>query len=532
MWIAMMLGCTPGCGSDRPLPTGASASPDVILVSIDTLRADHLSSYGYERQTSPFLDSLAADGVRFAHARSASPWTLPAHTTMLTGQLPATHRVVDDSLSISDTVPWLPELMASAGYATAGFVSTLYVSRMFGFQRGFDHFDDFGIETEKENLRGENVASDVIDRALSWWSEQPDGEPVFLFLHFYDVHYTYDPPAPYDTMFDRAPQEGDRKYKNYFHFLKSPVDDAQMAHQIAQYDESIRYVDAQLERLSEAAAAAGRQVRWVVTADHGEEFGERGSWGHAHTLYAEQLHIPLILSGPGIPAGRVVEEWVGNHDIAPTIAGWAGGALKADGINLAPALDGAPIPSRPFLAETTRFKTNRLSLLEGGLRLEWDLKADRIELFDPITDPRETTDLAATRPEEAAALASRAIELLGVDWEAVRPGMVRPEDGVVLTSGGRATRLRVAPMDRFLVLPYDAEIRLMEGSEERGPWQAAGGAEPADGDPLRLLRRAGTSGVSMDDAAMEMLESLGYITGEDELPPEEPGEPGEPAVEE
>lgn len=523
MWIAMMIGCLPGCSKPGPLPAGSASAPDVILVSIDTLRADHLSSYGYERQTSPFLDSLAADGVRFAHARSASPWTLPAHTTMLTGQLPATHRVVDDSLSLSDSVPYLPAVMSEAGYSTGGFVSTLYVSKMFGFQRGFDHFDDFGIETEKENLRGETVAGDVIDRALAWWSGQPAEQPVFLFLHFYDVHYTYDPPAPYDALFDRAPESGDRKYKNYFYFLKNPVDDVQMTHQIAQYDESIRYVDAQLKRLSEAAEAAGRQVRWVVTSDHGEEFGERGSWGHAHTLYAEQLHIPLIVSGPGVASGRVVEEWVGNHDIAPTIAGWVDGSLAADGINLAPAMDGAVVPARPFLAETTRFKTNRLSLLEGGLRLEWDLKEDRIELFDPLADPKEATDLAASRPEDVAALASRAIELLGADWEATRSGMIRPDKAVVLSDEGRAKKRSVQAGDQFVVLPYDAQVRFVEGSEKLGPWQAVGGAAPGEGDPLKLLRTAGTSGVIMDDATREMLEALGYIPSE--APPEPEPEP-------
>ncbi|MDG1482570.1 MAG: sulfatase [Myxococcota bacterium] len=518
MWIAMMIGCLPGCSEPGPLPSGDASAPDVILVSIDTLRADHLSSYGYERQTSPFLDSLAADGVRFAQARSASPWTLPAHTTMLTGQLPATHRVVDDSLSLSETVPYLPDVMAQAGYHTGGFVTTLYVSRMFGFQRGFEHFDDFGIETEKENLRGETLAEDVIDRALAWWSGQPAEEPVFLFLHFYDVHYTYDPPAPYDTMFDRAPESGDQKYKNYFHFLKNPVDDIQMTHQVAQYDESIRYVDAQLKRLADAAAAAGRSVRWVVTSDHGEEFGERGSWGHAHTLYAEQLHIPLIVSGPGIPGGTVIEEWVGNHDIAPTIAGWVNGTLAADGINLAPAMEGAPVPSRAFLAETTRFKTNRLSLLEGGLRLEWDLKADRIELFEPATDPKEAADLSAARPKDVAALASRAIELLGADWEASRSGMVRPERAVILSDKGRTKKRSVQAGDQFAVLPYDAPVRFVEGDEKHGPWQAAGGAAPGEGDPLMLLRTAGTSGVTMDDADRAMLEALGYITTDEPAP--------------
>ena len=147
---------------------------------------------------------------------------------------------------------------------------------------------------------------------------------MFLFLHVYDAHYAYDPPEPYASMFDRPPEKGDPKYRNYFHFKKKPLTPEQFEHQLAQYDESIRFVDAQLKRISEAAAAAGRSVRWVVTADHGEEFGERGSWGHAHTLYSEQLHVPLVVSGPGLPEGMVIDEVVGTHDVAPTIAGWVG----------------------------------------------------------------------------------------------------------------------------------------------------------------------------------------------------------------
>ena len=510
MVIWTLLACT---GGGDKLPVGSSTVPDVIVVSIDTLRADHLSSYGYSRPTSPFIDSLAAQGVRFARARSASPWTLPAHTTLLTGQLPLTHRVVDDTLSLSDQVPYLPALFQEAGYETGGFVSTLYVSKMFGFQRGFDRFEDFGIDSEKENLHGDLKASDVIDEALEWWEDRPEGAPVFLFLHFYDAHYAYDPPEPYASMFDRAPQKGDAKYKNYFHFAKKPLGDAQMAHQIAQYDESIRYIDDQLARLQAASAAAGRSVRWVVTADHGEEFGERGSWGHAHTLYAEQLHIPLIISGPGVAAGQVVEDWVGNHDIAPTVAAWAGmaGRLSADGIDLSPAMAGAPLPARPFLAETTRFKTNRLSLLEGDLRLEWDIKADRIELFNTTADPAERTDLAAARSEDAQRMVRRAVDLLGEDWQAERAGTVKPAGAYILADGQRRSRLKVTGGERFVILPYDAEVTFNDAGQSLGPWAAVGGKAPTDGDPLRLLRAAFTANIDMDAQTRAALEALGYI---------------------
>ena len=162
---ALALLALTGCFGEPDLPSGDPARPDIILISVDTLRADHLSSYGYARQTSPFFDQLAAEGARYSFARSASPWTLPAHTTMLTGQLPLTHKVVDDELRLPADVPVLPELLQQQGFATGGFVGTMYVSRMFGFERGFDFFEDFDIHTERANLKGETVAEDVVDAA-------------------------------------------------------------------------------------------------------------------------------------------------------------------------------------------------------------------------------------------------------------------------------------------------------------------------------------------------------------------------------
>ena len=509
------------CWSTTPdsLPAGSPDQPDIIFVSIDTLRADHLSSYGYERETSPFLDRLAAEGTRFAHARSASPWTLPAHTTMLTGQLPSTHRVVDDNLSLSASVPVLPALLQEAGYNTGGFVSTLYVSRKFGFERGFDVFDDFGITTEKQNLSGGVVAENIIDAALSWWAGQPAGEPSFLFLHFYDVHYAYDPPAPFDTMFDRAPKRSDLGYKNYFYFKRNLPSEEQFAHQIAQYDESIRYVDAQLARLDAQLRAAGREVRWVVTADHGEEFGERGSWGHAHTLYAEQLHVPLIVSGGGLPSGNVVEGWVGSHDLAPTVAAWAGTAdgLRADGIDLAGVLGGEAPPARTFLGETTRFKTNRLSYLSGDLRLEWDVKANRLELFAPLEDPAESRDLSSERPDDVQRLRAELIAELGVDWEATEAVRVtvkgnKDKNAFLFTANTRRSSASFQPGAQFLVLPYDADVSAERTGEEAvGPWRAAGGAVPGEGDPLRLLRTTEADVQTMDREECLKLRALGYM---------------------
>jgi arylsulfatase A-like enzyme len=504
-----------GAGCARALPPGDPATPDVVFVSIDTLRADHLGAHGYPRATSPFLDQLAAQGARYSQARSASPWTLPAHTTMLSGQLPLRHRIIEDSLKLDAALPFLPAAFAEAGYATAAFVSTFYVSGMYGFDRGFSKFEDFGIHDEKVNLRNSLDARQVVDEALDWWKGAPKGQPVFLFLHFYDVHYQYDPPAPWSSRFDDE-TDNDLRYKTYAHYKKKPPSEAVMAHQIAQYDESIAFVDDQLRRIADAAAAAGRPLRWVVTADHGEEFLERGSWGHAHTLYAEQLHIPLILSGPGVAPGVVVDTPVGNQDLAPTVAAWVGldpAPFATDGVVLTP---GGPLPpaDRPFPAETTRFKTNRLGLRSGDLRLEWDLAANAAELFDLAADPAERTDLAAARPDDVRRLQDTLIGLHGAPWTASAAGDVAVDGGVVLRVTP-AARAAVSAGEGFATLPWDAPVRFFApGAPPAGPAQPVGGAVPA-GFPLTWS--GGSSGLAheVDDATRAMLEAIGYEDAEE-----------------
>jgi arylsulfatase A-like enzyme len=504
-----------GCTLNPSIPAGDPVRPDVILVSIDTLRADHLSSYGYHRQTTPFMDRMAAQGVRFDHARSTSPWTLPAHITMLSGQLPTTHQVSDDHLSLGGSVPVLPEVMAAAGYRTAGSVATLYVSRKFGFQRGFSFFDDHGITTERENLSGDVNAPDVIESAVDWFEDLKPGEPAFVFLHFYDVHYHYDPPAPYDTMFDRAPRKGDRRFRNYYAHKKKPLTKPQRKHQVAQYDEAIRYMDDQLAALHKLLSDAGRKQRWVITADHGEEFGERGSWGHAHSLYAEQLRVPLIMSGEGLPSGVTVTDAVGIHDIAPTLASWVGAAMpSADGIDLAPAMAGAPVPSRPFLAETFRFKTRRISLYEDGHRLEWNLRKDTVELFESNADRGEGTDVAASQADKVAQMRARAETVFGRPWMATADGRVSAKKGSVVRKGSRQKRTLKAG-EHFQVFPYDAEVRFSgPDGVVQGPWRSTSGPVPADA-PVAYSAEVHTAGVTLDAETRKRLEALGYVQSED-----------------
>ena len=398
-----LAGCAPA------LPPGDPARPDLVLVSIDSLRADHLGAGGYARDTSPFLDRLARQGLQFSDARSASPWTLPSHTTMLTGLWPWEHGVVEDTLRIGEGTPLVTERLAAAGYRTAGFVSTVYVSGTYGFARGFSHWNDHGI-SEADNLRKSVRADAQVDEVLAWLRAQPAGAPAFVFLHLYDVHYPYACEG-YDTRFDRKGRPGEAKYRTYAHYLAHPLKPGQLAHQVAQYDECIASVDDQLERLHTAWRRGGREPVFVVTADHGEEFGERGSWGHAHTLAPEQLHVPLIVSGKGIAAG-VRTERVGTIDIANTLAALGGvEGFGGDGVDLR-----GTVPVRGFGGETARFTSARLSWETGSERLDLDLAHGTRALYDHAADPAETRDRAGSDPARADALQRELLRAVGTPW--------------------------------------------------------------------------------------------------------------------
>lgn len=492
----------------RGLPPGDPDRPDILLISIDTLRPDHLGAYGYSRPTSPRIDALAARGLRFDHARAASPWTLPSHMTMFTGLWPTEHQVIEDTLRLSPTVPLITESLHDAGYSTAAFVSTIYVSHLYGFDRGFDRFEDYDI-SEKENLHHQVRVDRVTADAWAYAQSAPAGKPMFVFLHSYDVHYPYLPPAPFDSRFDRVGTTKEAAYRTYAWFLKHPLTAERLAHQEAQYDEAIAAVDQEIGELVARWEASGRKLTVIVTSDHGEELGERGSWGHGHTLYAEALRIPLVMVGPGItPAVR--NETVGTIDIAATIAALAGKSWPGAGRDLR----GDP-GTRNFPAETSRFDTNRLSLLEGalgggaasGLRLDLDLSNHRRALYDTINDPKERTNLAGSRAADADRLERELYESLGESWSLTAGSLTTP-GGLWRSAAAVASPLEVA--GPFGLWPPDAAVTHTDGAAvtrslgvidapTTGPWTYSG------------AHRSVT--IALDDATKAQLEALGYVQG-------------------
>jgi hypothetical protein len=496
----------PGWDPRTRLPSGDASRPDVILISIDTLRADHLGAYGYGRDTSPNLDALAKRGARFASMWSPTSWTLPSHTTMLSGRLPIEHGVIEDHLKIPGDVTLLQEAFGAAGYETAGVVATLFVSRKFGFDRGFDFFHDFDITDARINNLATVTAENVFAHATHWTKSLPDGQPVFLFLHVYDVHYQYSPPPPWDTKFDRKGLPSDARYVNYERYLKQPLPDDQMAHQIAAYDEEIAYVDDEIRRFLDRWENNGRQAFVAITADHGEEFAERGSWGHGHTLYPEQLHVPWILVGPGI-APREIRDRAGTED-GPT------GVDRSAQARTGARPEATRVPA--LFADTSRFNTNRIRWHAPPL----DCYVDLVEGTARVCDVG--ADATCRRLDDDGARAVKCLAgmpaFLGSPWTAKSAGKVKVEGGAIYDGTERPQRLAtVSAGQSFAVIPGDAKVSFQaDDGTISGPWRPLGGDLPTDGDPLAYAGRAigDAAKVVMTDDEKQMLEQLGYIQHE------------------
>lgn len=325
--VACLVLLAPACGEPPPPPPG-----NVLLVIVDTARADHLSTFGYLRPTSPNLDRLAAEGQRFDAAWSQSPWTLPSIATILTGQPPHVHGATRGERGIHpvrDEVETLAQRLRSVGYATAAFINVLWCApEISGLDRGFDLYDYH--ETDESN-RGHRNASETTDAVLAWLDLAGD-DPFFIVTHYFDPHLTYDPPAPYDTIYERGPgprvPAGFGNASQVFAIRDGRIrlTPGQRESLIARYDGEIRFTDEQFGRLREGLVQRGRwdDTLVIVVGDHGEEFWEHGGFEHGHSHHRELLRMPLIVRRPGGPSGAIIGDRVRQIDIAPTILDFAG----------------------------------------------------------------------------------------------------------------------------------------------------------------------------------------------------------------
>lgn len=375
------LGSTSGCNlvgwHSGPPPHAKS----VLLVTIDTLRADHVGAYGAEGVATPHLDALAARGVRFETAITAAPLTLPSHTSILTGMDPPDHGVRHNgTFKLGPEVTTLAERFQEAGWATGAFVGAVVLKARYGLDQGFDVYDD-EIHGGKAAPGGfvERSAAEVVDAARAWLA-RTEG-PFFLWVHFYDPHMDYKAPPEFAARFPDRP-----------------------------YDAEIAYTDFQLGRLLDGLRAAGRLERTLVvlTSDHGESLGEHGETTHSSALYDSVLEVPLLFAGPGLPAGRAVPGVVRVKDIAPTVLAQVGleALPEARGDDLSPLLAGSPAPDpRDGIAYAETLATmldNGWAPLHAIRTDEWlYVRSPRAELYDVRSDPHQRDNLVESQPERA-----------------------------------------------------------------------------------------------------------------------------------
>ena len=424
-------------------------SYNVLLITLDTTRADHLGCYGYKAARTPNLDSLAREGVRFARTYCPAPLTLPAHASIMTGLYPAAHAVRNNGHYLPSGIRTLAEILKGKGYSTAAFVSSFSVDSRFGLDRGFDVYDDtFQSESPFKTQNAERRAEETFAR-FSRWLETGGKNRFFGWIHYYDPHLPYDPPSPYKEEFDGDPYDGEIAYMD-------------------------RYVGAVLERLREQGVLEKTIV--VVAGDHGEGLGDKVELGHGIFLYEETLRVPFILHNPAVfPRSQVIESQVRLIDIAPTILEITGLQNEAKGMkgqSLIARLRGKNLKAPDSLVETFYPRENfGWAELVGLISERWKyIQSPRPELYDLKSDPGEREDLAASSAAKAGELRkSLEQELLGSsagDRPASERTGVRPEDQERLRSLGY---VNFSPAARGSALPDPKEkiplLRLIQQAQ-------------------------------------------------------------------
>jgi choline-sulfatase len=365
------------CAAASSAPT-KTPPPDIFLITIDTLRADHVHCYGYASVATPGLDALAKDGARFTQAFTPSPITNTSHASILTGLLPGSHGVTDFGVPLSASHPTVAELLKAQDYRTAAFIGAVILDSKNlapGFDRGFDYYDNFPehVSTKSRWGRLERRGMDVVEHAENWLSQHPAG-PHFIWVHLYDPHDPYEPPPPYS-----------RIYKDHL------------------YDGEIAYADSALAQFIAYLNKIGkyRNSVIVVVGDHGEGLGEHHEDTHGIFLYDTTTHVPLIVKLPGgRSAGTIVAAQVRTLDIMPTLLEFAGAPVpqRKDGESLEPYFGGKSEAARPAFGETDyplRFGWAPLrSVRSDGFKF---IEAPRPELYDLQVDAGELSNRYESR---------------------------------------------------------------------------------------------------------------------------------------
>ncbi|MDH3744068.1 MAG: sulfatase-like hydrolase/transferase [Acidobacteriota bacterium] len=409
-------------GAQLPRRVATPDMPNIVLFVIDTLRADHLSSYGYPRKTTPHIDAVAERGVLFENAVSQAPWTAPSIASLFTGLYPSVHgldggiRWGPGQRSAGGTLPFaiqkvlsssqvtLAEGLRRHGYQTAGFVSNIYVNSIFGFSQGFELYNDEHRGYSKEVDRAKRRAEDTNKYVFEWLDAEPK-EPFFLLVHYNDPHWPYNPPPPFGEEYVAGYQGGltPERSSAVVETQGKPItnlSDDDVAYLIGLYDGETAYVDTELGRVLAKVRSLGldRPLLTVITSDHGEEFLDHGSASHGYTLYEEMIRVPLIFQYPGRLEPARVPAQVRLIDVLPSIFGLVG---VPDGVppgvqgqSLVPLLDGeSAAGAQDAFSEATYAGDKKSIRTAQGLKLIYSFVADEAMLFDLNADPREQKSL-------------------------------------------------------------------------------------------------------------------------------------------
>ncbi|MCY4593827.1 MAG: sulfatase [Bryobacterales bacterium] len=385
--------------------------PHVVLITVDTLRADHLSSYGYHLKTSPVMDQLAEDGVRFDRAYSAIPMTGPSHFSMFTGRYPQEHGARINGVSLPGNSKWLtvPQVLRRFGYTSGAFVSAWpLVGRLTRLDRHFDHYYDEEMERSYQLVHSMRWAEDVTGPALRWLDEHQDEQSLFLWVHYFDPH------EPYNLRKEFADPEQIREP----HPESLPKNE-EIANRVRKYDSEIGYADRHIGRLLDRIDKLGMRDNTLVVllSDHGEGLGEQGFVGHGRWLYESTVHVPWIMRLPGtIDPGTVIDRNVSIMDLAPTLLDLAVPEFREESeltitfagrSQVAAITQDAEAQSRQvrfvsfdgkkgFLPKWVSWIWTpnsglpfRIGKLDGNMKVIWTPGEERFEVFDLAQDPFE-----------------------------------------------------------------------------------------------------------------------------------------------
>jgi arylsulfatase A-like enzyme len=422
---------TAGCPGRTPSGDG---SPNVLLIVVDTLRADHVGCYGYERDTTPAVDALAAEGVRFERAYSTAPWTIPSVGSMLSGLWPSQHAATSFDRQLPDAVPTLAEMLSARGYDTAAVISHSAIDSRHNFQQGFEVF----LESEAQghdHLSTEGVTRQAIEQLERL---ERGREPFLLFVHYFDPHYNYKRHRDYPFAAGSAGRlDGDEPMRELLRLApEMTLEEAGFLADL--YDEEVRFTDSGIGRLLDRLRELGLadETLVVFTADHGEEFLDHGTLGHTSGLYEELVRVPLIIRDPVRESGPgVVSNPVSLVSLTPTILDLIGvdpGPLSLSGPSLASLLAGSDAGPGPSVFTEVDFvpvregrsvgTVHKRAVITDRFKLIRDETVGTLEFYDLLLDPREAQPLASPESPEQERLVDELERLIALSRsEAIDP---------------------------------------------------------------------------------------------------------------